>query len=497
MSDAPTREELRDLKASAARKARRLKSMTLGAQLQYSPPKETTAHHGETVTVLRAPRSDVKSPTARIQFAGGTKISVPVHHLRPLPPGALYRPSQPTPEDPPSVQDARSRPAWERLLNVIDELVEAEQTGQPREPLDANVRHRLAQLAGMVSPRGTPADEKGALAAQLRVYAELDAQRRHAVRPGRAGYPLQPAQRLPKPTDRLDSPEWLDQEQRRMINTVARCIHLRYFISDRAERHALRVPSHVRAALRAAGRSEDRAVEQPSPSQPRASELHLVAADSYRFMVADALEVCQYLAVGKTREAQVLLQQQQAARVRYALTTRQIEALRPLSHTGRFFHGDILSVRDERPEDADAGNPDASGMSQYYTRLTIVYAQDGYSLTVANAPELEAQTATVAGEDAWKDLCRWITDTSQRRDGKKQGRRQDDDGELVYRENEGSLRLRDNISEQYPRLVAALEVVRRSLEAQGSDVLGSEIPENHPARGFHPAVENNEKKGGT
>lgn len=493
MSDAPTREQMRELKASAARQARRLHPMQVGAQLQYWPLREATAHHGETVTVLRAPRPDVNVPTARVQFDDSTKASVPVHHLRPLPPGPLYRPGQPVPEDPPAVQDARSRPVWERLLNVIDELADADLTGTPREPLDAAIRHRLAQLAGMVSPTGTPADEKGALAAQLRVYAELDAQRRRAARPGRGGHPIQPALRLREPTDRVDTLEWLDQEQRRMINVIARCIHLRYFISDRAQRHAVKVPVQVRAAVREAGRAEDRSIEQPSSTQPRASELHLLAADSYRAMVADALEVCQYLAVGKIREAQVLLQQQQAVRVKYALTTRQLEALRPLANTGRFFHGDILSVRDERPEDQST-----EGMTQYYTRLTIVYAQDGYTLTVANAAELEAQTATAAGQDAWKDLCLWITDISERRDGKKQGRRQEDAGELIYRDNAGSLRLREAISGQYPRLVAALEVVRRSLEAEGSDVLGSEIPDSHPVRGFHSALlEESKKRGGT
>lgn len=485
MSDAPPAHLVRELRDTQARKARRLTPMQPGASFRYLPRDAALPHAGEVVTVVRAPRLDVQNPSVRIRFEDGTEQSVPPQRLRAIT-GPVYRDAPPAPEDPPLVQDARARPAWKRILSLLDELHEADRTGLPRGALDAAVHHRSAQLAGMISPSTGDVAAKAALAQQLRTYAELDATRRRAAGPGRAGKPLSRPDPLPAPTS--DTPEWLDQQQRRMLNAIAKSIHLRYFISDRDRQRGVHVPRHVRQAIREAGRSEDRSIEQPDVKAPRASELHRQAADEYREMVATALEVCQLLAAGKGREANALLDQQQRHRIAYALAQRQIEALRPQMHTGRFFHGDILSVRDEHAEYDEEGTfVRYHGMTQYYTRLTVIYDQDGYRVTVANAQELESRTATRAGEDAWRDLCRWIEDLSERREGKRQGRRQDDDDTLIYRENEGSLRLRESVQARYPRLPAALEVIRRSLEPAANDVLDSEVPgtERHPERGYH------------
>lgn len=489
VSSPPPAAIVRELKAMQARKARRLTPMQPGEAFLYQPSKAGVPHAGETVTVVRAPRLDVQNASVRVRFEDGTEATVPPQRLKRLPPGEKYTVPLPPPpdQDPPLVQDARARPAWKRLLGLIQQLEDAERTGQPREPLEEAVRHRAAQLAGMISPRGTPADERSLLATQLRVYAGLDAARSRAAKPGRNGRPLPPERPLPAPTQ--DAPEWLDQQQRKMLNAIARSIHLRYFISDRDTHRTVRVPAHVRRAIREAGRSEDRSIEQPQAKPPRASEVHRAAADGYREMVGAALEVCQLLAAGKDREARALLDRQQAHRVTYALAQRQAEALRPAHHTGRYFHGDILSVRDEHAEYDEEGTfVRYHGMTQYYTRLTVIYDADGYSVTVANAHELESRTATHAGEAAWRDLCRWIEDTSDRREGKRQGRRQDDDAHLVYRDNDGHLRLRESIQQLYPRLPAALEVIRRALEPALSDVDMNDIPgdEKHPERGYHP-----------
>lgn len=486
MTGAPPPHLLRELRDAASRKARRLKPLQVGEIFLYQP--RDPALPGEPVTVVRAPRLDVQNPSVRIRFQDGSEQTVAPQRLKALPPGPKHTVARPLPpeQDPPLVQDARARPAWKRILALLDQLHGADSSGQPREALDDAVRHRSAQLAGMISPRGASREEKAALAAQLRTYAELDAARRRAAVPGRTGKPLLKAEPLPAPT--VDAPEWLDQQQRRMLNAVAKSIHLRYFISDRDQRETVRVPRHVRQAIRDAGRSEDRSIEQPDAKAPRGSELHRQAADTYREMVATALDVCQLLAAGKDREARALLEQQQRHRVTYALAQRQIEALRPQLHTGRFFHGDILSVREEHAEyDEDGTFVCYHGMTQYYTRLTVIYDQDGHSLTIANAQELESRTATRAGDDAWRDLCRWMEDMSERREGKRQGRRQDDDGTLIYRDDDGHLRLRESVQQRYPRLVAALEVIRRSLEPAASDVEDAEIPggEQHPARGYH------------
>ena len=119
-------------------------------------------------------------------------------------------------------------------------------------------------------------------------------------------------------------------------------------------------------------------------------------------------------------------------------------------------------------------------MIQHYTRLTIVYAADGHTVTVANAAELESLTGLKVGAGGWAALCRWIEDQSERMDGRKQGRRQDDDEHLIYRDDRGTLCLRTGVSDG---LVLALECVAQSLVR--SDVLPEEIGPGHPAAGVH------------
>lgn len=474
--------------ANRNRRNRKIRDFQVGTELIFQPKKGPHQRAGQACIVVRAPRLDVGSPSVRVKFADGEELSLPHGQLHtPEVQREVFRAAAPTPEDPPLVQDARTRPTWQKLLNLLDQLREADVTGQPREPLDAAIRHRAAQLSGMVSPRTATPDEKAALSAQLRVYAELDAAARLAKKAGRGGKALTTEPPLPAPT--TPAPDWLDQQQRRMINAIAKSIHLRYFISDRDQKRTAHVPRHVRQAIREAGRAEDRSIEQPDHKAPRSSELHRQAADEYRAMVASAFEVCQYLKAGKEREAAEMLTRHETHRTAYLLAQRQLAALRPQIDTGRFFHGDILSVRDEHAEYDEEGTfVRYHGMTQYYTRLTVIHSGDGYTVTIANAAELEGWTATAAGVEAWGDLARWIEDLSERHEGKRRGRRQDDHEHLIYRDDDGHLRLRQSVQEKYPKLHQALEVVRRSLEPAANDVLSSEIPDNerHPPRGYHP-----------
>ncbi len=138
---------------------------------------------------------------------------------------------------------------------------------------------------------------------------------------------------------------------------------------------------------------------------------------------------------------------------KYVQANTELDRARRKHHTGRYFHGDVLSVREEHED---------GGMTQYYARLTIVFDKDGHSLVVANAAELESLTGTRAGLQAWTSLCRWIEDHSDRAGGRKQGRRQDDDEHLIYRESDDRLKLRDGLT-AYPNLLRAFECIRRAL----------------------------------
>lgn len=495
------------LDVERSRRGRLFRQFTVGAEFRFQPAKGLHARTGETVVIVRPPRNDVAHPSIRVQFADGTQESVApgqLHSLKPVQ-GTPFH-DRPAPEpDPPIVEDARKRPTWERILNAVDAAVAAEvqarlgedqnipddlaelngteapPPGSPHELLAVEVRTRIAQLVGMIARPGASPAERQALAEQLREYAERDAQAR---RPGRAGRPLL-RHVAPKTSSTLPlTPEQLDQQARRMHNVIARCIHLRYFLSDALPRErGPRVSRAVRQAIRDAGQAEDRSIEQPAPRAPRASELHREAADAYQGMVGSALEVCALLLAGKETDAHALLERHRAQRHDYVRAEREKAALRPQMHTGRYFHGDILSVRDEHLDEEAAIY---EGMTQYYTRLTIVYGEDGHSVVVANAAELEASAGVHVGEPGWRDLCRWIQDASERHLGKKQGRRQDDDHHLIYRDQDGSLVLRDSVRQQYPALSSALECVRLSLPAEFNDVDDAELPPELPGRGFHP-----------
>ncbi|BDP44861.1 hypothetical protein DAETH_48300 (plasmid) [Deinococcus aetherius] len=491
--------------ADRNRRARQFRQFEVGAEFRFQPRKGRHERTGQLVTVVRPPRNDVRHPSLRVRFPDGHEEAVAPGQLQPVEKPAPFRDRPVPPEDPPAVVDARSRPAWTNLLGLLDELhaldqdlaargmlppEDLEHPLRGREPLDAAVRHRLALLAGMTLPQGSSAEEKRALAEELRRHAELDAMSRRALLPGRSHVPgaarLVPPPARPKTATRTPlTSEQLDQQTRRMHNVIARCIHRRYFVDDAVRVDGPKIGRHVRRAIRDAGRAEDVAIEQPARRDPRPSELHREASDAYRSMVTSALEVSALLMRGRLDEAHAVLERHREHRHEYRQASREVEALRPQFHTGRYFRGDILSVRDEHYDEQQG----YQGMTQHYTRLTIVYGEDGHSVIVANAAELEAATGLRVGPLGWRDLCRWIEDTSDRHDGKKPGRRAHDDEHPIYREQEGSLVLRVSVQQQYPYLTDALECIRLALPAEFNDVLDEEIPEWRPARGFHPPPE--------
>jgi hypothetical protein len=394
--------------------------------------------------------------------------------------------------------DARRRPSWQRLVVQLGEVLRLRPDGDAADddltpysaadetrPVTAaaaaytaalqDAEHRARQLAGSVSPRGSRKTVRLDLARLILETASGEAaaaQTRQAQRGGRG-----PVRQTVPAAPTLDPDvARLSQEDRALVNTIARCIHRRYFLSD-VEAGRTLIAGPLRQLVREAAR-EVGASDVPVPRSARLSVASGVVQDSLQAAYAGGLDVCSRLIAGDVRGATLLAERVQAHRLDYLQANAELERTRVTHHTGRYFHGDILSVRVQG---------DDGGMTQYYTRLTIVYAEDGHRVVVANRRELEALTGVRVGERGWASLCRWVEDLSDRAGGRKQGRRQDDDEHLVYRENEGDLRLRDSL-DSYPDLLLAFECVRRALVLgmAAADVHVSEIPVRHPAEGYHP-----------
>lgn len=449
-----------------------LLAVTAGQSVWYLPTRMDRPHAGERATVMRAPRADVQAPSVRLTFASGEALTVPLKYV------SVYQPST---DASLLVEEARRLPSWKRLIHLS-------QYSQ----FQAEVEQRARQLAGMVTPR-TGSAAKIDVARMILEAAQAEAAAAQGRTPGRAGRGQPAPTHLPVPTDTLATLQ-LDQERRAMINNIARCIHRRYFLSDAElrdlndqEREQERVTGLVGVFIRAA-QGEAGLVPVKDSSKSKGSALHAQLHGSLTEAYPLALEACQMLLSGKEQHALTLALEVRERLLAHVAANTELDRARRKHHTGRYFHGDVLSVREEHED---------GGMTQYYARLTIVYGEDGHSVIVANAAELESMTGTRAGMQAWTSLCRWIEDHSDRADGRKPGRRQDDDEHLIYRNDRDTLVLRESV-ERYPNLLRAFECIRRALlmPERDKDVLRSEIPENHPAPGHHDPPQNPAQGGG-
>lgn len=471
-------EERRVSDLQTGRRPRKVTPLSLAAlkpgdQVYYRPPSATRPYAGQRAQVVRGPRADVQAPSVRLKFQDGTEKTVPVRQVG--------RGGQP--EAFPFLVDARSRPSWKRL---VAQLAEARTLEMIEAPGSAHLRQaaeqRARQLAGMVVPKGSEASTKVDVARVLLETAQVEATAAAAREAGRSGRGRVQPLHLPVPTHEAEVGR-LNQEQRAMINNVAKCIHRRYFLSDKElrdlsdrERDDAKIHGVLRQIIRV-GEQEHGPLAVKSPRGGKGNALHGLLEDSLTQAYPLALEACQMLVAGRDDLALTLALQVQEKRLNYLAARRELDRARVKHFTGRYFHGDVLSVRQE---DANGG------MTQYYARVTILYGEDGHSLVVANAAELESLTGTRVGAQGWASLCRWALDHSERAGGRRQGRRQDDDEHLIYRDHDDHLELREAVA-QYPDLLRALECIRRALVCgeEHKDVLRSEIPPNHPVPGYH------------
>ena len=477
-------------------------ALTPGDTVFFVPKDTTNDRYGQRAKVIRPARKDVQNPTVRLEFSDGIQRSVQAR---------LVRRDAPKAVEPAYLQEARKLPSWQRLLKRIQDVLQAlpvtepdfeatpeqarrQRARQMAEALKSAVPHeaqqRASQLAGMIKV-SIPPDARRDAPQVLLEAACLEAvalELGQAQRGGRG-----PVKHVaPAPASTVTDPTRLDQEQRAMINLIARSIHRRYFLSDRQiearlteqEREQAKIHGVLRQII-GLGQREVGSADVKDHRAGKGNELHGLLQDSLTAAYQKALEACQQLHAGNVQSAMTLATQVQEHRLAYLVADSELERHRRKQHTGRYFHGDILSVRVEHIEYDDEGNFQAYlGMTQYYARVVFIYAEDGITLTVANAAELEALTGVRVGAQGWASLCRWVEDMSERAGGRKQGRRQDNDGHLIYRDDRGSLILRDGLD---TGLVQALDCVRRALLVgmQRQGVLQSELPEGAPDEGFH------------
>ncbi|WP_339096212.1 hypothetical protein WDJ50_02665 [Deinococcus sp. VB142] len=458
-----------------------LLALKAGDTAYFVPGKVKTAGYGQRVTVTQAAKPEALNPTARVQFPDGTQRRVQVRQLRPSLPDA----------EPAYLLDARSRPAWKRLVLALttptaDSYAELlhrwkgeREPGEKPKPVvitTDEATQRARQLAGMVAPAGAGKADKSEMVRVILAAAGVEAARQVLEQAGRGGKGQPLREKLAPPSQGLDIAD-LDQERRALINNVAKCIHRRYFLSDKeladltAEELEQRSIQRVLRQIIGLGEKQVGGGGPAGMGGGRPSALHAEVEQHLTAAYQKGLEVARLLAAGRVALATSRAQEVQEHRLKVMAAEALLEKARKKHHTGRFFHGDILSVR-ELPGDGT--------MIQHYTRLTIVYAADGHTVTVANAAELESLTGLKVGPGGWAALCRWIEDQSERMDGRKQGRRQDDDEHLIYRNHKGHLELRAGLSDG---LVLALECVAQSLVR--SDVSPEEIGPGHPAAGVH------------
>ncbi|MVN86893.1 hypothetical protein GO986_08960 [Deinococcus sp. HMF7620] len=480
-----------------------------GDRVYYMPKRMDVPHAGEQVTVARGPRRDVRNATVRLRFPTDEQRTVPLSQV------SLTAPSD---DVAPFVQEARRMPGWKRLLEVVglaqaahaaaaaEVLKDGEETDVPElGPFLQQAEERARQMAGTVAARAQRKALAKDLAVALLRAAQEDATAAAAKRGGRGGKGAVPApSHLPVPTEEAARAQ-MTQEHRAMINRIALSIHRRWFLSDaellavsEEEREERRIQGTLRQII-ALGERETGSPHTQSAEGPRkGNALHGDRYDHLLRATQLGSELATAVLAGHTDQALTLALMVREHRLQYLVATKAMNRTRIKHGSGRYFHGDVLSVREEHAvHDADGVFIRYDGMTQYYVRLIVLYGPDGHTLEVANHEELEAVTGTAAGLRAWGSLCRWMVDLSERADGRQPGRRQDDDEALIYRDHDGHLEARASLK-GYPDLLLAFEVLRRALEVElpAQDITSPELGEA-PLPGFHPPLEPDSKNQGS
>jgi hypothetical protein len=219
------------------------------------------------------------------------------------------------------------------------------------------------------------------------------------------------------------------RDQRLEINLVARAIARGDTIPDPDM-----LPSRVAS------------VSNPRQLAPDALSSDMIRA--YMDEVRCAREAVRWLLAGETdRASNFAVDSARYAREHVTLT-RQFQR-RAVTTSGRRNEGDTFTL-------------ELDGV-RFYFDLILIWLEDDSRLRIANALELQrAAHLSDLHTDAWDDLERWITDTDLRA---RRTRQTLEDDQLVYRETEGKLKLRDPIARDYPNLPDALRAIACTLRS--------------------------------
>ncbi|MGY2892497.1 hypothetical protein [Deinococcus sp. UYEF24] len=488
--------ETRTTQQAKEARAAQLGRFTVGLQCQYRKVngRIDLARQNAFVTVVRGPNLKAEHPSIRVKFADDVERSVPPGHL-----WLIGETPEALPQEPVPLTDARRRPSWARLVQLIVVALDEHETAEADRPevfVKGSIREalpgpelreaeqRARQLTGMVLPKNAPEWEE--TAALLFEAAIEEAKISREKRPGRAGHVPLPPERYERPSTRPNT-ERLDQEARALINTIATCITRRYFLSDAEQRPQLdqrkrQQAAAIRVLIR--GSEEEVGGGYEERRQPRGHPVQQFARESYLGAYREFVAAGMALLDGKPEDALLYAAEGKRHRENYLVANSLLEKDQPEIMTGRWTHGEYLSVREY---------DEKGGFKQWYVRVVFVYAEDAITLTVANPLQLENLGGVEVGDNGWRDLCRWVLDNSPE-GGKQQGRPQGDDRTMVYRDRgdgdpleAASYKLRDGLTTRYPGLVRALDCIRRAM-VQSLPELNpeeGELPEGKPEAGYH------------
>lgn len=266
-------------------------ALTPGDTVFFVPKDTTNDRYGQRAKVIRPARKDVQNPTVRLEFSDGMQRSVQAR---------LVRRDAPKAVEPAYLQEARKLPSWPRLVTDVRHPAATE---RPDATTDQAAQHRARQMAGMLRA-SIPENQRSTAAQVLLDAARMDAQAqeaRQAQRSGRGPVRHEP----PAPASTTVDTARLDQEQRAMINLIARSIHRRYFLSDRQieahlteqEREQAKIHGVLRQII-GLGQREVGSADVKDHRAGKGNELHGLLQDSLTAAYPKALEACQQLHAG-------------------------------------------------------------------------------------------------------------------------------------------------------------------------------------------------------
>ncbi|MFC3833485.1 hypothetical protein [Deinococcus rufus] len=186
-------------------------------------------------------------------------------------------------------------------------------------------------------------------------------------------------------------------------------------------------------------------------------------------------QVVEHLLAGRLQAAVEVAEQAAAARDRRdALGRRLTRRHRRVEREQAWHDMTRFWIRIPVPVTTPPGERDEPPLTPQFTfTFVALWDQDNRELEVANGEEIEAAAGLTVGADGWRALIRLLTrwESAPGRDP--------DPHALIWRDDRGTLTLREHVRRHYPRAVVALEALRLTLTPDQRRPRGA-APEPHP-----------------